>query len=75
MSVILKKRGKYLEGSSYCTGFPERYHWTSDQAKARRFCDDEDHLYNRFARSTGAALVKVPSTRQELKQMYKRIAP
>lgn len=49
MAYVLIKRGKFLEGWNYCTGFGYSFSWTTDEAKARRFGDGEiaDHIQSR----------------------------
>jgi hypothetical protein len=36
----IKKRGKYLEGSSYASGFGDSFSWTNDPKKARHYQPD-----------------------------------
>ncbi|WP_274644565.1 hypothetical protein [Pseudomonas serbica] len=36
----IKKRGKYLKGSSYATGYGYSFCWTNDPEKARHYQPD-----------------------------------
>jgi hypothetical protein len=71
MAVLLKKRGKFLQGASYCTGFGNEFTWTPDEQKARRFYAGQGALES-FRQQTGAKEVPVADTRQELKEASRR---
>ena len=59
MDLNLKKRGRYLKGSSYATGIGYRYSWTSDPALARIFTGEslgEQSFLHGTAWDTGATI-------------------
>lgn len=68
MALLLVKRGKFMTGHSYATGFGYKFSWSAKETEARRFADFEDHLVNGFAKQTGATIKGVPNTKAELKQ-------
>lgn len=71
MSFVIVKRGKFLEGSNYCTGFKRDFFWTDKESEARRYADDDDNVFW-VARETGGKAVKVANTAAELKALGKR---
>ena len=72
MSLILKKRGRYLTGHSYATGFGYSYSWSPDISKARRFIDTSPYVKS-FAMSTKATIIKVESTQSELREVAREL--
>lgn len=69
MAYIVIKRGKFLTGSSYCTGFPERFFWSFKEADARRFSDDHKVYAEQAARQTGGRIENRTNTKLELRAL------
>lgn len=69
MAYIVIKRGKFLTGSSYCTGFPERFFWSFKEGEARRFSDDHKVYAEQAARQTGGRVEKRTNTKLELRAL------
>lgn len=69
MAYIVIKRGKFLTGSSYCTGFPERFFWSFKESEARRFSDDQKVFAENAARNTGGRMEKRTNTKLELRAL------
>lgn len=77
MAYILRKRGRYYAGHSYCNvpGFGRsgyRFSWTADENRAHRFQDDEEGEAARRAAQTGAKIIPVPNTKAEIRQLARR---
>jgi len=69
MAYIVIKRGKFLTGSSYCTGFPERFFWSFKEADARRWSDDHKVYAENAARNTGGRMENRTNTKLELRAL------
>lgn len=69
MAYIVIKRGKFLTGSSYCTGFPERFFWSFKESDARRFSDDHKVYAEQAARQTGGRMEMRTNTKLELRAL------
>jgi hypothetical protein len=69
VAYIVIKRGKFLTGSSYCTGFPERFFWSFKESDARRFSDDHKVYAEQAARQTGGRVEKRTNTKLELRAL------
>lgn len=69
MAYIVIKRGKFLTGSSYCTGFPERFFWSFKESDARRFSDDHKVYAEQAARQTGGRIENRTNTKLELRAL------
>lgn len=73
MAYVLKKRDRYMTGHSYSTAYGYSFSWSDDPGEARRFADD-DPSGDHFAARTGAKIIKVGNSKQELRALGKRAA-
>lgn len=76
MAYLLKKHGRYYAGSSYSNvpGYGRngnRCSWTTDETRAYRFQDDDTQL-EWLARQTRGKIIRVPSTKSELRSLGRR---
>lgn len=69
MAYIVIKRGKFLTGSSYCTGFPERFFWSFKESDARRYSDDHKMYAESAAKQTGGRIENRTNTKLELRAL------
>lgn len=67
-TMMIKKRGVYLKGHSYCTGFGYQFSWTPDINQGRRFVDAS---VIGIAQLSKGEIIKVESTKKELKRIGK----
>ncbi|MNZ70246.1 hypothetical protein D3C78_885780 [compost metagenome] len=58
MSYVIKKRGKYMEGHGYATGFGYNFHWTNNINEARHFADDDGAIAS-LARLSKGKIIEV----------------
>lgn len=68
MAYLIQKRGKFMTGHGYATGVGYSYSWSTNEAEARRFGDD-DAMVDVHAQRTKGKPVYRPNTRQELRQL------
>lgn len=69
---VIKKRGKYLRGHSYCSGFGYQFHWSTRPEDARKFVDGvADGALEMLRQLTKGAVISVDAellTKQPLER-------